>query len=41
MFEVYKEQEIPFKLTYPKFLKFIKLDDNPSIKNVFEIVSGK
>ena len=41
MHEVYKEQEIPSKLSYPKFLKFVKLDDTIILKGVFESIAGK
>lgn len=40
MHEVYLEQETPERLSYNKFLKFIKLDDTPLLRNVFELVAG-
>lgn len=32
MHEVYQEQDIPQKINYARFLKFLKLDDAPLLR---------
>lgn len=40
MHEVYLEQEMSAKLNFNKFLKFLKVDDAPLLKNTFETLAG-
>lgn len=40
MHDVYLEQNIAKRIDYKKFLKFLKLDDQPTLKTTFEYLSG-
>ena len=40
MNEVFQEQEMPSKMNFGKFLKFLRLDDAPILRNIYESVAG-
>ena len=40
MHELFLEQDMPKRLNYAKFLKFLKLDDSPLLKNSFDSLAG-
>eukprot|EP00347_Sterkiella_histriomuscorum_P010183 403377288 len=40
MHEVYQEQELPKRINFSRFIKFLKLDDSPLLRNAFELMTG-